>query len=385
MQDILYWIWLQCALGYGSGRIGALLDEYGHAREVYNARQANSLDRLLKPGELARLRKTSLEQAEPIYESCQKIGCEPLSPDSGDYPEKLRNIYAMPCVLYVLGDLSGMDDALCIGMVGKRQCSEYGMHAALYLSRALAGAGAVIVSGLAAGIDTQCHHGALKAKGRTVAVLGCGVDVPYPPANERLQKLLASEGAVVSEYPPGTRPFGEYFPARNRIISGLSDGVVVVQADRRSGALITAGHALSQGRDVFAVPSDIFDTECEGNIHLIKQGAKVVTEPMDVIEEYTHLYPALAQARLLLQRPVYHKKRESTPKPAPEAKPRAKREAPAYLNERQAAVYALIGEAPENAQQLSEQSQVPVHELLAVLTELEIYGLIQNGPGGYRI
>jgi DNA processing protein len=206
-----------------------------------------------------------------------------------NYPEVLREIYAAPVILYYTGILE--PDARRVAMVGARKSSGYGQATALDFGEKLAAAGLTVVSGAARGIDTFSHQGALKT-GRTVAVLGCGVDIAYPSENRKLLYDIAdSGGAVVSEYEPGTRPLPAYFPARNRIISGLAEGTLVVEAAARSGSLITAEMALSAGRDVYAVPGSIYAPGCAGCNHLIQQGAKLVTRPEDVLEEFQIALP----------------------------------------------------------------------------------------------
>ena len=201
----------------------------------------------------------------------------------------LREIYAAPVVLYYTGTLEA--DARRVAMVGARKYSGYGQATALDFGEKLAAAGLTVVSGAARGIDTFSHLGALKT-GRTVAVLGCGVDIAYPSENRKLLYDIAdSGGAVLSEYEPGTRPLPAYFPARNRIISGLAEGTLVVEAAARSGSLITAEMALSAGRDVYAVPGSIYAPGCAGCNHLIQQGAKLVTKPEDVLEEFQIYLP----------------------------------------------------------------------------------------------
>ncbi|MDU4959922.1 MAG: DNA-processing protein DprA [Sporomusaceae bacterium] len=199
------------------------------------------------------------------------------------YPAGLKTIYHPPELLFYRGSLPEHDRLLAI--VGTRRASAYGKNAARQLAAALASAGFWVVSGAASGIDTAAHHGALET-GRTIAVLGCGVDVSYPRQNARLLEAIAATGAVVSEYPPGTQPLPGLFPARNRIISGLARGVVIVEAAEKSGALITADAALEQNRDVFAVPGSIFSPQSRGAHLLIKQGAKLVDCAADILEEY---------------------------------------------------------------------------------------------------
>jgi DNA processing protein len=201
------------------------------------------------------------------------------------YPALLKNIHDPPVVLYVLGTPELLN-CRGMGIVGSRAATHYGKDVARQMANSLSRQGFAIISGLALGIDTAAHNGALAAEGKTIAVLGCGLDIVYPPSNHNLYKRIASAGAVVSEYPFGTKPDGFRFPARNRIISGLSLGVVVVEAANRSGSLITASHALEQGREVFAVPGRIDSVKSAGTHTLLQQGAKLVHSIEDIIEEF---------------------------------------------------------------------------------------------------
>ncbi len=198
------------------------------------------------------------------------------------YPEKLRNIYAPPQRLYAVGNLEALKDK-SIAIVGCRECSKYGMDNAMKFGYELAKKGVCIISGLARGIDTYAHWGAIKAYGKTIAVLGCGLDVIYPKENLVLYKeILRTGGLIISEYPLGTKPERHHFPARNRIISGLSNGVLVIEAKKRSGTLITVNHALEQGKDVYALPGNISSSNSYGTNELIKEGAIPVTHVKDI-------------------------------------------------------------------------------------------------------
>ena len=371
MGDLIYWIWLQQALGYGSSRTEQLLNAFdGSAQAVYQADWSSLQQKgLLTRKQLESMNGFRLEQAQTIIDNCARIGCRAIASNSAEYPEVLRETYGHPLVLYVLGDLSCLNGRLAIGMVGTRRSSEYGRRVADLLSRELAACGAVVVSGMAAGIDTVAHTGALKGNGKTVAVLGCGVDVTYPPQNETLKDLIAQNGAVVSEFPPGTQPDGPNFPIRNRIISGLSQGVVVVEGRRRSGSLITAGHALAQGRDVFAVPGSVFDVGSVGPHWLIAQGAIPVTCTRDILEEYLSVYPdtidtktmqelnqprnVKTQAEPTEQHVVPKPEKAATAVEASENKPIStaaeKPPAPLFLSELQRGLYELMEAEPQSA------------------------------------
>lgn len=224
---------------------------------------------------------------EKIFKSCQKCDAKVIVVNDENYPELLKQIAQPPAMLFYKGTLPHYDD-FCIAMVGSRNLTSYGKEAAQMIAEDLASRGVVVVSGAARGIDTASHQGALR-RGRTVAVLGCGIDVVYPSENRKLfAEIIEKDGAIISEYPPGTSPYPAFFPARNRIISGLSHGTVVVEAGKKSGALITADLALNEGRDVFAVPGSIFSRMSDGPNNLIKQGAHPVASAEDIIDSFLH-------------------------------------------------------------------------------------------------
>ena len=399
MSDLAYWIWLQQALGYGSSRSEQLLSAFeGSPRKVFESDWSLLHSKgMLTHKQLEGLRGYSIAQAEQVVADCAEIGCRALTPDMEEYPTALRQVYGRPLVLYVLGDVSCLEGRLAIGMVGTRRCSEYGRRVADLLSRELAACGAVVVSGMAAGIDTVAHTGALKGGGKTVAVLGCGVDIAYPVQNDTLKELLAQNGAVVSEFPPKTQPNSSNFPIRNRIISGLSQGIVVVEGRRRSGSLITAGHALAQNRDVFAVPGSVFETGSVGPHWLISQGAIPVTCTRDILEEYLTVYPDTIDTKTvekLVMPRAAKPEAEPTPKaekPAPkQPKPEPKKPAPPtpekpaaplFLSDMQRRIYELVEATPQSVDLLTQRSGEPVHKVLSALTQLEVYGLVDALPG----
>lgn len=232
---------------------------------------------------LLALRQKKPELPEEIAAACGAKGIAVCAMEDETYPALLREIFQPPLVLFYRGTLA--PEAPRLAMVGARRASTYGKHVAEEIASDLARDGVTVVSGAARGIDTASHRGALRT-GRTVAVLGCGLDIVYPPENGRLLADIAEQGAVISEYPPGTRPLAAFFPARNRIISGLSRGTIVVEAAEKSGSLITAELALSEGRDVFAVPGSIYSETSRGCHRLIQQGAKLVVDAADVLAEY---------------------------------------------------------------------------------------------------
>ena len=285
---------LRCP-GIGCRYLRQLLEVLGSAGAVWRADRDVLTETGILSSRLSERLVNFCRQHEAVPEEIKKVCDKKListvSIMEENYPEVLREIYAAPVMLYYTGTLEA--DARRVAMVGARKYSGYGQATALDFGEKLAAAGLTVVSGAARGIDTFSHQGALKT-GRTVAVLGCGVDIAYPSENRKLLYDIAdSGGAVVSEYEPGTRPLPAYFPARNRIISGLAEGTLVVEAAARSGSLITAEMALSAGRDVYAVPGSIYAPGCAGCNHLIQQGAKLVTRPEDVLEEFQIALPKM--------------------------------------------------------------------------------------------
>jgi DNA processing protein len=269
----------------GSIRLNILLELFGTPQNLLNA-PYEKLISVLGIGEKIAHNITSLkkEDVEKEFQLAQKHNLKIITQDDPEYPENLKKIYDPPIVLYIKGDLLAQDK-LSIAIVGSRRASFYGLTAAEKFAYELANLGFTVVSGLAYGIDTQAHKGALRAKGRTLAVLGNGLANIYPAQNKELSEQIAQNGAVISEFPVSTNPLKQNFPRRNRVISGLSLGVLVVEAARNSGALITADFALEQGREVFALPGKIDSGTSFGTNGLIKQGAKLVSHIEDIIEE----------------------------------------------------------------------------------------------------
>lgn len=291
-RDKLFWIWLAEALGAGSRIFRSLIELYDSPYELFHAEETE-LERI--PELTARVQKAlsdkSLQRAVEIMETCERSGIGILTWGDDAYPQLLREIKTPPCVLYYVGELPDWNSRLCIGMVGTRRMSAYGLRTAYKISYELASAGAVVVSGMAAGIDGVCAAAALAAGGRTVAILGCGVDIVYPSHHRALRNEIAKQGVILSEYPPATRPAAYHFPQRNRLISGLSQGTVVIEAGVGSGSLITAKEAEMQGRDVFALPANVGSQGAEGTNGLIREGAVTVLSTDDILEPYRYMFP----------------------------------------------------------------------------------------------
>ena len=413
MNHLIYWIWLSLRCGAGSELGSYLLAHFETPKAVFEADEdallsVEGIDQNIATALLDR----DLTHAGKILTYCERMNVGIMTPESEIYPDRLRAIHAKPLVLYYRGRVPDIDDNVLISCVGTRKCSKHGAENAYRLGYDLAEAGAIVVSGMALGIDAAAQMGALKAGGHTIAVLGCGIDRAYPPENKELMEKIAEKGTVLTEFAPGTDPNGKNFPIRNRIISGLSQGTVVVEADMKSGALITAHVAERQGRDIFAYPGNANDALASGTNMLIQNGAKLVTSALDVLDEYELLYPhrifterlIMAGRRAKVDTAVSTMREVSAPERYTRkktAKPKAKEEeivaaAPkkqkkeidtSGLSETEALIMSVLGDsmsAEEIARAISEKTgkTITVGELLSVLSLVEIGGFIEALPGG---
>ena len=305
----IHWIWLATRPDLSDRKKRAVLEVFPDPEDAYLADEKAFADMELSAEELASLLDKNLTQAEKILEICEEKDIRICVLSEEDYPFRLKNIDDPPMVLYYRGQLPDFDKAPAIAAVGTRKASAYGLTAARQLGFQLVRCGAILVSGAADGIDGAAMEGALKAGGIVVGVLGNGADVVYPKCNRRLFEDTRLRGCLLSEFPPETPPYKWNFPKRNRIISGLCNGVLVVEAPARSGALITARQALEQGRDVFAMPGNVGVDTSEGTNELLRSGAILARDGWDVVVEYQHLYPKtvrrydLAKAQLQLLTP----------------------------------------------------------------------------------
>lgn len=285
-DDLKYWIWLSSIPGVGVAKFNKLVNKFGSPKEVWNeVRHKNPKISDINPKILQNMQdKIYIEKLDEYFEKIKNYDINVITVKSDMYPKNLKNIYDPPPILYLRGKI-GTGDENSIAIVGSRRATPYGLKVTEHLAKELAALGVTIISGMARGIDSCAHKGAIAGAGRTIAVLGCGVDIVYPRENVQLMNNIISQGAVISEYPPGAEPQKLNFPARNRIISGLAKGVIVVEAGEKSGTLITVDFALEQGREVFVVPGNINSSESQGTNRLIKEGAKPVTCIDDILEE----------------------------------------------------------------------------------------------------
>ena len=270
----------------------ALLRRFGTPENVFlaGAEDYKEIDGIRR-SDISQLQIKDIEIANKTLASCAEIGCRVITLQDAEYPERLRNIYDPPIALYVRGNLPPIDDEPAVAIVGTRTCTPYGLKMAENIGYRLAHHNLLVVTGLARGIDTAAARGALRGGGPVIGVIGSGLDVIYPPENKTLFDDVASSGAIISEYPPGAAAIASHFPVRNRILSGISLGVAVIEAPKKSGALITAARALEQGRDVFALPGNVDARNSEGSNLLLREGAIPILSGEDIVGEYAELFP----------------------------------------------------------------------------------------------
>ena len=392
-----YWLWLQCALGAGA-KTDELIAYFGDPEKMYNAGSNEwRLSGLLTDKKINALKSISPSETGGIFRECKAKGYSIITPDNVNYPERLKQLRDMPLALYALGDTSVLKDTVSIGVVGTRNASNYGIETAQKLSFALASSGATIVSGGALGIDSEAHAGAMLAKGRTVAFLGCGLSFDYLKENASLRRAITKYGAVVSEFAPFTPASRTTFPIRNRLISGITLGTLVIEAGIKSGSLITANFALEQGKDVFAVPGDIVRSSFDGANHLIKNGAKPVFSAMDILSEYEYLYGDLIdfskaetslsqipyveyrkgkKATAVTKQPVMEKKLVKE-----EVKKEKKKELDNSFSDEAKKVYSVLSGEPTHVDDILRQTALKMSDVLSALTELELMGEVEGVEG----
>lgn len=391
MAGTKYWVWLSEHKGLSTRVKLQLLEHFGTPENIYYADAEEYLHVEGMTQKLAaQLADKSTTAADRILGDCERLGLRILTMQDADYPVRLRNIYEPPCLLYVKGRLPEIDEEAAIAMVGTRDATPYGIETAETLAFSLAKQGALIVSGAASGVDSASHRGALRAGAKTVAVLGCGLDVVYPAGNEWLYRDIVAAGALLSEYPPGTPAVGMHFPVRNRIISGLCLATVVVEAPERSGALITARTALEQGRDVFAVPGAINAPKSRGCNRLIADGAAaLVADSRDILWEYEASYPHKVHCAPveLPQTLGYQARQEETAAKAAAREEREKlpvldlREGQASLTDDQVRILRRLKDGEMQVDDLIEAVELPTRRVLSALTVLEIEGYVAENGG----
>ena len=398
---LIYWIWFAQLKGISNWTKQQLLQKFSGPEELYRATEAALGEFSPEVGKA--LGNKDLTEALAAYDRCLVGGIRILCYTDEDYPRRLRNIEDPPMVLYVKGTLPDWDAQPVIGVVGTRKASFYGINTAGLLAAQIAACGGLVVSGAAAGIDAASMEGALAAGKPTVGILGGGVDVVYPAANRELYRKTEKNGCLISEYLPGSRPYPFHFLERNRLISGISDGLLVVEAPEKSGALNTARHAFSQGRDLFVAPGNLGVDTCVGSNQLLQEGAYPVLRGWDVVKHYQTLYPNAVADR---PAPLEAQPQSKLPQVAEPVSP-PKKQAPAgntpgknaidnwekstysVINKRpvdlpgqEKTVLDLLSETPQLIDHVMDRADLPFGTVQSILIRLALKGLVENHPDG---
>lgn len=355
MEDIKYWLWLNSIEGVGPVLIKKLISYFKSPENIWDTK----IHELLKVDGLGQILAKKILMSRDKYDldselnKLEKHNVEIITLKNKLYPKLLKNIYDPPPLLYFKGTLCA--DENLVAIVGSRDASHYGLKIAYEIAYELAKRGITVVSGMARGIDTAAHKGALDGKGRTIAVLGCGLDIVYPRENKELMNTIFHKGAVISEFPIGAQPNAQHFPQRNRVVSGISNGVVVVEANIKSGSLITADFALEQNREVFAVPGQITSNQSGGTNNLIKQGAKIVTTVEDILEELN-----IENNNKLVA---------------------INDEVKYNLGNDEKVIYSSISNLPIHLDNIIKNTNFTINKLNTIITLLELKGIIKQLPG----
>ena len=397
----IYWIFLSEALGYGSGKIKKIANIYGSSSSFFSLGFNEwKLSGIFNENEILKLKKAKLEKAEKILKVCKDSNYTILTYSSERYPERLKEITNPPAVLYIKGDLPTIDDEILIAIVGTRNPSVYGKNVAFNFGYSLGINKITVVSGGALGIDSAAQHGAITSGGKVISVLGCGLNCRYPVKNEKLRKSTAENGALISEYPPDVPAIPRNFPIRNRIISALSLGVLVVEAGERSGALITADFAKKQNKDIFAIPGNINSSYSIGPNKLIQNGAKLVTKIEDILYKYkaSFTYTEDYKRDLLLDKKfnsnnyneleinlekdknIDNLEKDNSKKFDFTSCPNDKELS--SISKNGLIVYNQLNCGPLTLDELVFKTKLSISEVIKQITDLEILGLVKSAPGG---
>jgi len=361
MNEAVYLLSLQNKKGVGEVTLRKLIDIFGSAKSVFKADFKDLVNAGVVSNETAQaikgFNKWDLYLNE--YKKVEKSRYHYLTYNENIYPDNLKSIYNIPLLMQYYGDIKDTD-RYAIAVVGSRNCDEYGRYVTESIVKQIVGKGITVVSGMARGIDTFAHRSAIKYGGRTVAVIGSGLDICYPPENKELSEMISQNGYVISEFPLGTKPESVNFPRRNRIISGLSLGVIVIQASIKSGALITAHYALEQNREVFAIPANINNKKSSGCNLLIKKGAKLVDNIEDIVSEIKQ-FQSLAGNKI-------------SGSPGLD---------PSNLSGNEKIIVSSLKNKRLHMDELQIVSKLPSFEIFPVLLDMEMQGLIRVLPGNY--
>lgn len=353
-RDLKYWLALNRISGITWERLKSLLELFGGVKEIFKAIKSELMEcKEITPPIASRIKNfDEWKEIDKELYVLRRLSVSVIPVTDADYPDSLRNIYDPPLILYYKGNKELLKNK-CMAVVGSRHPTEYGIEVTKKLTGELVDAGFTIVSGFAQGIDSEAHRAAIASGGRTIAVFGSGIDVIYPAGNEELYELLVKSHLIVTEFPPGTKPFKGNFPRRNRIISGLSKGVVVVEATLNSGSLITARYALEQGRDVFAVPGMITSTRSQGCHYLIKEGARPVESVKDMIDDVSMSKKNCLNIDTL------------------------------NLSEKEKSIVSTLRDGKKHIDIIIESVKMPSSDTAGILTNLELSGIVRQLPGKY--
>ena len=388
---LIYWIWFAELKKLSCAQKWQLLQHFRDPEEIYHC------DTWEDPQIAQALEDKDLTQAHRILQECIDKGIHLLTIRDGAYPGRLRNTFDPPILLYFKGTLPDWDALPAVGIVGTRKATLYGLNTAAQFGAQIAACGALVVSGAADGVDAMAMQGALDMGKPVVGVLGCGVDMVYPKKNQQLYERAVASGCLLSEYPPRDPAYAWHFPQRNRIISGICNGLLVIEAPEKSGALITARYAMEQGRDIFVVPGNVDSPYCAGSNALLQDRAAPALSGWDVMKEYAALYPGKLTRAAVRTKPLQVAQTPVTPdifgdkKRLTDKKSIDNREKSTYsvvnkpepaLTEEEQAVWAHIDTQPKLLDELLEDIDLSAGAVKAILTRLAIKGLTKNHPGG---
>ena len=385
---VVYWLWLTTRKGLGREGLLTVLDCFDTPERAYYGRREDYEDLPLSPEAREALLDKSLDGAKRILDDCDRLGIEVMTLQDARYPQRLRQIAQPPAVLYIKGRVFRFDEEAAIGIVGSRSPAQVSQVRAERFSMGLTSRGALVVTGIAQGIDSSAIRGALMAGGPVVSLLAGGADIPYPRQSQDLYHDVAAVGALVSEYPPGTPHRGEHFKPRNRIISGLTLGVLAVECERDSGTMLTVNHALEQGREVYAVPIGLEERCARGTNWLIKSKlAKLVEDERDILEELWERCPDKLTWRPALSpeqraaRQTDKPQEHSQEKPPPRQPVISRQEQRERFTDDQTELLAALAKRELNADELVEKTQIPARRVLTALTMLQVDGAVEERPG----
>lgn len=392
MAELEYWLWLTTRKGLGPAGALAVLDHFITPERAFYG-EAEDFDALpLSPFARQSLLDKSMDEPNKILGDCDRLGMRIMTYQDADYPQRLRQIDVPPAVLYIMGKAFRFDEEPAIAVVGMRKSSQAGQARAERFGMELAANGALVVSGIAEGIDRAAVRGALKGGGPVVSLLAGGADVKFPRENRFLYDDVAAAGALISEYPPGTPHKGDHYNPRNRILSGLCVGVLAVECQPYGGTMLTVNHALEQGREVYAVPIGLSESCARGTNRLIHDGkARLVEKAEDILLDFVDLFPAKL-SRLAPLPPSVVEARLDKPREAPKEAPKQEPPAPkrevipagqqkTRFTDDELAILAAAAGSPLTADEIVERTQIPARRVLSALTMLQVQGVLEEQPG----